>query len=642
MQKEREKANEQRDEAPKKKQRDQDPSPGSNDHNSTGETTSGKNVVQKHPENKQSVSGQTGDESIHFEEEHHFEQEVDYDALSKNELLKLMKKYASSGYPLKCNKTVQEIKDVFERKIEREHKEALQKFIGRGNSEIDFSHRTDPVDKEFFEYYRVFKKNRFEAVKNIKEEKEQNLRAKKEILEEFKKLTENVEVKNGFQRFKELQSQWKKIGHVPKIEVDNLWRSYHFYVNKFYDNLHIYSELKQLDREKNLNAKREICRKLESLEKVSDIKYLKREMEALHEEWRFIGPTPEANYEEILNRFNKAMAGAYARQETLEEEVKKLREKNLQEKQKIIEEIRKFGDFESDIPKEWAQKNRELGQLIRKWKKTGFVPYHKKNEISRQFRDAVRDFNRKKNHFFKEKKRERVANLRRKEEMAKRVEELLELEDLPKGSDEIIQLQKEWKETGPVPPKQSEKIRERFSQLCDEFFRRRSKYFKQRKKSQKENLKAKEALCEEIEKLGENPVDHPLDKIRELRKKWQEIGYVPKKNKDKIQNRFDNALKKILNTSEENLDIHPGLMSYKIKIDGLKVQNKGGRLKSEEKKLVKNIKKNEEEISTLETNIQFFNNSQNAQKLVSDYKSKIRKLKDDTEYLREKFDILKD
>ena len=96
--------------------------------------------------------------------------------------------------------------------------------------------------------------------------KHKNLEAKKIILEELKALIDSEEsLKKTYDEFKVLQDKWKDIGMVPKNEVNNLWQSYHFLVEKFFDKVKINKELRDLDLRKNLELKIELCEKAEEL-----------------------------------------------------------------------------------------------------------------------------------------------------------------------------------------------------------------------------------------------------------------------------------------------------------------------------------------------------------------------------------------
>ena len=75
------------------------------------------------------------------------------------------------------------------------------------------------------------------------------------IIEELKNLVNSNEtLKKTYDEFRALQDKWKEIGQVPMTEVSNLWNSYHFFVEKFYDKVKINRELRDLDLKKNLES----------------------------------------------------------------------------------------------------------------------------------------------------------------------------------------------------------------------------------------------------------------------------------------------------------------------------------------------------------------------------------------------------
>ncbi len=568
-------------------------------------------------------------------------EEEDFSDYSKKGLLSRLKELVYDDNPLKVNRKIQDIKKYFEIFLENEHRVALQKFVEKGNSEVDFKPKPDPVKDEFFSIFNEYKKRRNAYIQKLNEEKAQNLKAKREILDKMKHITENMEtVENGYHEFKKLQGEWRKIGHVPKKDLDNLRKSYQFYVNKFYDNQSIYAEFKALDRKKNQESKLEICRKLEDLAYSSDLSEIKKESRRLEDEWHQIGPVPREEGEKILNRFNKALADVEKQRQDLEEAREREREKNLEAKEAIIAKIRDLESFESERPKDWIQKNEELEDLIKQWRSIGFVPYHKKDEVASAFREAVRIFNHKKNQFFKRKKKERSENIQQKQAIIDRVRELLEAEDFKAAKNEVLDLQKQWKGIGSIPAKESEKLWKKFRELCDQFFDKLGEYYKEKEKEEQKNLEHKKALCARIENAANEGVSDPESAVKNYEKEWHEIGYVPIKEKDKIRKRFDEARKKLLQNVEDQVETSPELINFRIKVDGWKEQNKTNQLKSEERKLSKKLKENREEINLIENNIQLFSQSPNAQKMVNEYRQKIDHLKKEIELIRQKLDLI--
>src|SRR5690606_32931675 len=75
------------------------------------------------------------------------------------------------------------------------------------------------------------------------------------------------------------------------------------------------------------------------------------------------------------------------------------------------------------------------------------------------------------------------------------------------------------------------------------FFHNKGEFFKQLETKREQNLKAKTALCEEVDQILATGEDNPQNtqRIIELQKKWKGIGQVPEKYKDSIYARFKEA-----------------------------------------------------------------------------------------------------
>ena len=150
--------------------------------------------------------------------------------------------------------------------LKEERKEQREKFIAEGGNEADFTPEVSETEKKFNESLQVFKNNKAKYLENLEIEKQNNLKAKNDVLEELRVLVESESnLKELNDKFKVLQEKWKNIGPVPQGESNNLWENYHFYVEKFYDILRINKELRSLDLKKNMEQKIKLCEAAESL-----------------------------------------------------------------------------------------------------------------------------------------------------------------------------------------------------------------------------------------------------------------------------------------------------------------------------------------------------------------------------------------
>ena len=98
-----------------------------------------------------------------------------------------------------------------------------------------------------------------------------------------------------------------------------------------------------------------------------------------------------------------------------------------------------------------------------------------------------------------------------------------------------MQILKEWKTIGAVPKMHSESLWQRFIGACDYFYEQKGKNTASQRGEEKENLQKKEQVIEKLKALLESDEEeNKQDAVRELMREWNEIGFVPFKEKDKI------------------------------------------------------------------------------------------------------------
>lgn len=625
----------------------------------TGEQESATNPEPEDPQHPKStdVESQSGDETVQdlenqlgedeqeaLAEEEANTSEEDFSQLGREALYERLKTLSQDENPLQVNRKVQDIKDYFEVHLERDYQQQLQNFLAEGNDEMDFKPKPDPLKEDFYKLYKDFKKRRDAQIEKLNRDREANLKAKREILDQMKYLTDNLEQEpNSIQRFRQLQDEWRQIGQVPKQEIGNLREAYRFYVKRFYDSQSIYREFKELDRQKNRDRKYQLIQQLESLAQASDDRLIQRETRRVEDEWHRVGPVPEADQSQVEERFQEAMKAAEAQKEKLEAAIKEQEAQNLKDKWAIVEKIKAFINFESDRPKDWVAKNDELSELINQWKAIGYVPRDQKAEVTQAFNEAVKAFNHKKNQFFKNKKQERAQNLQRKREIIEEAQQLLEPEDFKSAKEQVFALQREWKNLGRVPGKESDKLWNQFRQICDQFFDNLGRHYEEKQKAEEANLKAKEELCAEIEEAANQALENPEEKIQEFQEKWEAIGYVPFKEKDRIRKRYHKAIESLLKQSEQQDDgqSNSELKRYQLRVKEWQAKGDQDSMKSEERKLQKQLNNLSDEITQLEENIALFGHTSGAQQLAQQYQEKLQRLQESYQQVKEKLSLLK-
>ncbi|HEX7014396.1 MAG TPA: DUF349 domain-containing protein, partial [Cyclobacteriaceae bacterium] len=397
----------------------------------------------------------------------------DYSAFTKKQFVDLVKELSRSDDLSRADRVLREVKPLFDDIREKERTAAKERFVENGGSEEDFEYKDDELDIAFDAHVRLIRDRRSRQIREEEDRKTENLRIKQELLEKLRELVDSQDMNNQFEKFKELQKEWKAVGPVPGPYAKTIWANYHALVDRFYDNQSIYFELKELDRKKNLEAKLDLCVRAERLAEVEIIKDAIRELNELHHEFKHIGPVPIEDKDSIWQRFKAASDAVYARRDAYLQTLQQELNVNLDRKVAIADEVQVFTTFQSDRIKEWNQKTKEILELQRRWEEVGGLPRAKAKEVNKRFWSAFKLFFSNKNAFFKKLDEEREQNLKLKNELVARARELKDSTDWETASTELKALQAKWKEIGPVPEKFREKVFQEFKEACDYFFEQR-------------------------------------------------------------------------------------------------------------------------------------------------------------------------
>ena len=509
----------------------------------------------------------------------------------------------------------------------------------QGESNEDSVSDEEVTFKEFYAQYKELKQKNSQEQEKAKEE---NYRLKLKVIEELKSLLESTEDLNTtIPAFRELQARWKSIDMVPQSKVKELWDTYQHCVEKFYDYIKINNEFRDLDFKKNLEAKTLLCEKAEALEQEGNIVIAFKELQKLHQEWKELGPVAKEHREAIWDRFKSVTSVINKKHQSFFEKLKGEQKNNLEAKILICEQAEKIASVFPDESSEWNTLSKQMEDLQEKWKTIGFAAKKDNQKIYDRFREACDKFYNSKREYYANFKNVMQDNLKRKEQLCEQAEALMNSEDWKKATDQLINLQKLWKEVGPVARKQSDIVWKRFRAACDYFFERKSAHFGKVDEGYGNNLKAKQDLIAEIKnyKLSDSKEDNTLA-MREFQNRWNEIGFVPFADKEKVQQEFNAAMDAHF-ADIRSLDSEKKLNKFKKMVMEVKNSSKGSRgLKAEREKLMNKYRKIEQDIATFENNIGFFSKSKGADALISDVRRKVAIAKEELIHIEEKIQII--
>ena len=561
---------------------------------------------------------------------------VNYSEKNLAELVKLFEELVQNEERMKMSKDAEAIKAAFYKRLQKEKADAglAAPEVVETDEEVEVEAvetaetAENPfmeIERGFKEIYNQYRKERAEYNRQIEKERENNLTLKEAVIADLKVLLEKQEDVNAtFPEFREIQNRWRAIGPVPAQSYRNLNETYQLYVEQFYDMVKINRELRDLDFKKNLEAKEEFCALAEKLAENPNVIEAFRELQKLHEQWKEFGPVAKEFREQIWDRFKAATAVINKKYQAFFEGQKEQQAENLAKKTVLCEKVEEIAEREVSDSNQWNAFSKEIEEIQKEWRTIGFASRKENQKIYDRFRAACDKFYGRKRDFYNDYKDSINQNLEKKISLCEAAEALKSSTEWKKATDQFIALQKQWKEIGAVPRKKSEQLWKRFRAACDEFFAERDRNAKPENDFYG-NLKAKQRLVEEIKAYvltGDEAADREAMKAFQTR--WQEIGFVPFKEKDNISQAYKSALQ----------DKFPAN-------DRTPRRGRGARQPlSEKDRLIQKYNQLEQDIVTYENNIGFFSMSKNSEPLIRQMQGRIEEAKAELNALAEQIRVL--
>lgn len=559
-------------------------------------------------------------------------------ALTKEEIIKRFEEILQNIENV-GRQDIEHLKQAFYKIRKHETDAARKAFVENGGDADAFVPEADEYEQKFKELVSAIKEKRTEIAKAAEQLKEENLEKKNRIIEKIKEfISSGEDVNKYYNEFKQLRQEWNDIKLIPQEKATELWKNYQLYVERFYDLLKINNEFRTYDFKKNLELKTALCEAAEKLEEEPDVVSAFYQLQNLHHEFREIGPVAPEMREEIWGRFKKASTVINKKHQQHFEELKAKEQGNYEAKQAICEKIESIDCTALKTFADWDEKTNEVIALQSEWKTIGFAPQKLNVKIFERFRAACDAFFKAKSEFYKTIKTEKNENLQRKIALAERAEALKDSTDWKKTTEELTRLQKEWKTIGSVSKKYSDAVWNRFISACDYFFEQKKNMFAGQKSEEQANLAAKQELIEQIESIPEDAdAAEALKTVKELQEKWNSIGFVPFKEKDKIYKRFIASVDKWYDSYRQGVSDRR-ISAFKDNID--RIASKDGNavngLYRERDKVVKMFESMKSELATYENNMSFLNVSSKNSSFMQEINKKIEKLKSDIKLAEEK------
>ncbi|MBR7170266.1 MAG: DUF349 domain-containing protein [Alistipes sp.] len=255
-------------------------------------------------------------------------------------------------------------------------------------------------------------------------------------------------------------------------------------------------------------------------------------------EEQFVAPTDEAEsrLKELFRLYRQRRDAFIA---NLDQE----KEQNLKLKLAIIEELKELIGSDETLNHTFA-KFRELQQ---RWKETGLVPQAHVKDLWETYNLHVENFY----AFIKINKELRDLDLKKNYELkvslCEQAEALVLEPSVVEAFHKLQKLHDEWRETGPVAGEFKESLWERFKAASSRINKAHQDHFETLKAEQVKNLELKTELCVAAEELSTQPLttrkewNKASERLLEIQKTWKTIGFAPKKDNNRIYERFREA-----------------------------------------------------------------------------------------------------
>lgn len=225
-------------------------------------------------------------------------------------------------------------------------------------------------------------------------------------------------------------------------------------------------------------------------------------------------------------------------------------------REQIVAEAEQIADADPST-QHWKNAQARMNELFDAWKAEQKKPPRlskaQEDPYWKRFRAARTTFDKNRRSFFSQRDRDHAEIKKVKEDLITRAEELQNSSDYGPTTKAYHRLMDEWKAAGRGPRKTDDAQWARFRAAQDVFFGARDAANAEIDAEYEQNLKAKESILQEMEKLM--PFEQPervRDQYHGLLGRWDEAGKVPRGD----IRRMEAAIKRIQDAFREAEDRH--------------------------------------------------------------------------------------
>lgn len=517
--------------------------------------------------------------------------------------------------------------------------DARRQFIANGNDPEAFIPEEDPADEVLRQLLNSIKEKKAARAAEVEAELQRNYEQKNALIDEITAMSNDTDnVNRHFTRFREIQQEFKNVGDVAPQQMSDQWKRYQDAVEIFYDQLKVNKDLRDYDFKKNLETKLQLCADAEQLDAETDVIAAFKRLQDLHITWRETGPVDKEQREEIWARFKEASAVVNKKYQAFFEERKAREQENEAAKTAICERLEAL-DFDAlKSFNAWNDMTKTILKAQEDWRKLGFASKKANNVLFTRFRAVCDKFFAQKAEYYKSVKEDMAANLEKKIALCEQAEALKDSTDWKATAEKLTELQRRWKTIGAVPKKRSDEVWKRFQEACDFFFEQKKRDLSQSRKSEQENLRAKRALTASLKEIAADaPRQEVVAAIKDAQARWNEIGHVPFREKDKVYEEFRAVINELYKVHDLK-DTRANFARFESSINEM---SDSGKLSRERERLARVLEIKRSELTTYQNNLGFFNfKSTSGSSMLRDIERKTQRIRDDIADLEKKIALI--
>ena len=298
-----------------------------------------------------------------------------------------------------------------------------------------------------------------------------NLEAKQALLQELRSLDDVKDVITAHRKLQEITAQWHELGPVEKElrqEINTEFKQLAGAQHKRHQDFH---DKRKATEEENLQAKTNICAKVEELlldgALTTHNAWVKatEQIKEMQAEWRTIGYAPRKDNDMIYQRFRAGVDAFFRHRSEFAKKAREHSDEVLKVKQELIERAKALRESTH-----WEATAEAFKQLQKEWQEAGSVSQKYSQKIWEEFRENF-------DYFFDRRKKEGTRksdiyhearkSLAIKREILKELTAINEGEEPENLRDLLAEYNDRWKQAGAVPHKDKEAINAAYRELLD-------------------------------------------------------------------------------------------------------------------------------------------------------------------------------